>query len=94
MVAGFGLNVNFMDDVSIIGEIYPVLDRDSASGNLEKYIGEENAFAFGIKLDTYGHQFLFLLINSDDIGLRRTSLGAAKDSHLRFGFNIQRKLEW
>lgn len=94
IILGTGLMLEIFDDVSILAEYYPVMDRDSASDDLQKYIGEEDAYAFGIKLDTYGHQFLFLLTNSDDIGLRRVSLGAQKDSYLRFGFNIQRRLEW
>jgi hypothetical protein len=94
VILGAGLMVEVIDDLSFIAEYYPVLDRDSVSGNLTKYIGAEDAYAVGIKLDTYGHQFVFLLTNSDDIGLRRVSLGVPEDSHLRFGFNIQRRLDW
>ncbi len=94
MILGAGLLINVMDDVGFIAEYYPVMDRNSAGEKLQKYIGEEDAYALGFKLDTYGHQFMFMLTNSDDIGLRRVSLGVPKDSHLRFGFNIQRRLEW
>jgi len=93
-VLAFGMNVKILDNLSLLGEYYPVLDRDSASEKLAQYIGVEDAFAFGLKFDTYGHQFNFLLANTDDIGLRRCSLGAEKDAHLRLGFNIQRRLEW
>jgi len=91
---GLGLKIGIVDNIGLIGEYYPVLDRNSASAKLGKYIGEEDAFAFGIKLDTYGHHFIIMLSNTDDIGLRGVSLGTIKDSHLRFGFNIQRKFVW
>jgi len=94
LILGLGLMINIVDDVSLIGEYYPVLDRDSASEDLQKYIGAEDAYAIGIKLDTYGHQFSFLLSNSDNVGLRRVSLGVPEDPYLRLGFNIQRRLEW
>jgi Membrane bound beta barrel domain (DUF5777) len=93
LVPGLGFTFMITDDISLLGEYYPVLDRDSASDKLAQYIGAEDAFAFGVKLDTYAHQFIFLLSNSDDVGFRRVSLGAEKDSFLRLGFNIQRRLE-
>ncbi|MDA3812631.1 MAG: DUF5777 family beta-barrel protein [Candidatus Cloacimonetes bacterium] len=93
LVLGFGLMIKIVDNISLLGEYYPVLDRDSTSEKLAQYIGDEDAFAFGLKFDTYGHQFIFLLTNTDDVGLRRTSLGTAQDSHLRLGFNIQRRLD-
>jgi len=94
LVIGFGMHVKIVDNINLLGEYYPVLDRDIADEKLSQYIGEEDAFAFGLKFDTYGHQFIFLLTNSDDIGLRRVSLGSTENSHLRLGFNIQRRLEW
>jgi len=94
LILGFGMTIKIIDSMSLLGEYYPVLDRESASEKLAQYIGEEDAFALGLKFDTYGHQFIFLLSNSDDVGLRRTSLGATEDSHLRLGFNIQRRLDW
>jgi len=86
--------IKIVDNISLLGEYYPVLDRDTASEKLSQYIGDEDTFTFGLKFNTYGHQFIFLLANSDDIGLRGNSLGTAQDSHLHFGFNIQRRLEW
>ncbi|MCF7918498.1 MAG: DUF5777 family beta-barrel protein [Candidatus Cloacimonetes bacterium] len=93
-VPGFGFSVKLIDSVSLLGEYYPVLDRNSAGKELTQYIGEEDAFAIGLKFDTYGHQFTFLLSNTDDVGLRRVSLGADKDSYLKLGFNIQRRMEY
>jgi len=94
IVIGLGLNVILFDNISLLGEYYPILDRDSASDELNNYIGEEDALAFALKYDTYGHQFVFLLAKTDDIGLRRCSLGTMQDAHWRLGFNIQRRLEW
>ncbi|MCF7793299.1 MAG: DUF5777 family beta-barrel protein [Candidatus Cloacimonetes bacterium] len=93
-VLGAGLTVRILDNMSLLFEYYPVLDRDSASDELAFYLGEEDAYSFAIKFDTYGHQFTFLLSNTDNIGIRRCSLGAEKDSYLHLGFNIQRRLEW
>ncbi|MBT5421064.1 MAG: hypothetical protein HOK80_09240 [Candidatus Cloacimonetes bacterium] len=91
---GAGITIKIVDNISILAEYYPVLDRESAGDELAQYIGEEDAYGLGLKFDTYGHQFIFLLSNTDDIGLRRVSLGADSDSYLRLGFNIQRRLEW
>jgi len=93
VVLGLGITAKITAAISIIGEYYPVLDRESAGEKLIRYIGDDDVFALGLKFDTYGHQFIFLLTNSDDIGLRRLSLGKANGSHLRLGFNIQRRLE-
>ncbi|MDP8211407.1 MAG: DUF5777 family beta-barrel protein [Candidatus Stygibacter australis] len=92
-VLGLGFALELVDNISLLGEYYPVLDRDTADARLAQYIGAEDAYAFGIKLDTYAHQFIFLLSNSDDVGFRRVSFGVDKDSYLRLGFNIQRRLE-
>ncbi|MCF7857739.1 MAG: DUF5777 family beta-barrel protein [Candidatus Cloacimonetes bacterium] len=92
-VLGCGIAVKIVNDISLLAEYYPVLDRNSADFELSHYIGTEDAFAFGFRFDTYGHQFTFLLANTDDIGLRRVSLGTRQNSYLRLGFNIQRKME-
>lgn len=94
LILGFGMTIKIVDSISLLGEYYPVLDRDSATEKLTHYIGDEDAFAFGVKFDTYGHQFIFLLTNTDNTGLRRASLGTTQDSYLRLGFNIQRRMEW
>ncbi len=94
IIFGIGTQVELVDDLYFLAEYIPVLDRDSADGKLEKYIGEEDAISLGLRIDTYGHKFLFLLSNSDDIGIRRTSLGVQKDTFWRFGFNIQRRFDW
>jgi hypothetical protein len=78
---GFGLDVNILDNLSIIGEYFPLLDDDE----------QVDCFACGFRIQTYGHRFMFLLGNSSEIGTRRLMLGTdARD--LCFGFNIQRLL--
>jgi len=89
-VFGLGFAAEIREKLFFIAEYFPVLDRDDASGKLAQYIGKEDSFAFGIKLDTYGHHFKFQLSNSTEFGLRRNSLGSPVD-YLMFGFNLERR---
>jgi hypothetical protein len=97
-VLGLGITFNLFEDfglferISLIGEYYPVLDRKDTNDKLSQYIGSDNAMAFGIKLDTYGHRFILMIGNSDDFHLRHTALGVADNSYWRLGFNIERIL--
>ena len=86
---GFGARVNVLETVSIQGEYYPVISRDDADP--DSPLGPENAFAFGVEIQTYGHHFVLMVGNSWDIGTRRLMLGAYSRD-LYFGFNIQRLL--
>ncbi|MCK4416546.1 MAG: hypothetical protein KAV99_00070, partial [Candidatus Latescibacteria bacterium] len=78
---GFGIDVGIFEDLSIIGEYFPLLDDDE----------QVDYFAFGFRIWTYGHRFIFLLGNSSEIGTRRLMLGT-NNRDLYFGFNIQRLL--
>jgi hypothetical protein len=49
----------------------------------------ENTFSFGLKYNTWGHQFKLLFTNSTGIGSRLASAGAI-DNKVRVGFSIQR----
>jgi len=89
-IYGLGLAAEISDNLFFITEFFPVLDRADASGKLSQYIGKEDVFAFGVKLDTYGHHFKFQLSNSTEFGLRRNSLGSPVD-FLMFGFNLERR---
>lgn len=89
-VLGLGLAAGIVENVYFITEYFPVFDRAEASGRLANYLGKEDAFAFGLKLDTYGHHFKFQLSNSSEFGLRRNSLGTPAD-FLMFGFNLERR---
>jgi hypothetical protein len=86
---GLGLDVGFdwefgpIEHVSFIGEYYPLLQREVP------ITGSENCFAAGIRIDTYGHQFILLVGNSWQIGNRRLMLGAPSND-VRFGLNVHR----
>ena len=86
---GFGANfivferVGTLKKVIFIGEYFP-----SKEENINK-----NCYSFGLRLETYGHHFDFLLGNSSEIGVRRLMLGTTKQEGLYFGFNIKRLID-
>lgn len=84
---GFDLEIGPIERISIIGEYYPVINRDSIIH------GPKNYFATGLKCDTYGHHFIFLVGNGSQIGARRLMLGAESNNDFYFGFNIHRILD-
>ena len=90
-INGYALHVKYFRNLSLIGEYYPVWDRNSASASLEKYIGKYDTYSFGFKYDTWGHHFLFSLGNGTQIHPATQSLGSNNGSDLHFGFNIQRR---
>jgi hypothetical protein len=85
---GVGIDIGLSEKFSLIGEYFPRLwEKD--------YIDKKmyNCFAFGLKVQTWGHHFLFMLGNSTDVGTRKMMHGSNyKD--LFFGFGIQRLLEF
>jgi len=92
-IAGVGvdLNVNnfisyltFTEQISLLGEYYPQIDK------VEGVSGKNDAYAFGVKFQTYGHHFELLATNSFNMDARTMSLGTNSDD-LHFGFNINRK---
>ena len=91
-INGYALHLNYIRNVSIIGEYYPVWDRDSASSDLERYIGKYDTFSFGVKYNTWGHHFIFSVGNGTQFHPATQSLGTNNGSDLYFGFNIQRRL--
>lgn len=86
ILLGFEVDLTLLQKVSIIGEYYPVIDRD------EEIHGAYDSFAAGIKLETYGHHFMLMVGNSFQIGPRRMMLGAGTND-LRFGFNVHRVID-
>jgi len=82
---GFNLNIGPVESVNVIGEYFPVLNRDSLV-NLNR---PKNSFAFGLKFNTYQHQFMFMVHNNWEITSRRLMLGAP-NNNLHFGFVMNR----
>jgi hypothetical protein len=91
VVSGLGIGVLALPSLTVLGEYYPVWDRNSAPSSLN--LGKHDSYALGLKLDTYGHHFMFSLGNSDAVNLRKLSTGSL-DRDLRFGFNIQRHMNF
>jgi hypothetical protein len=84
---GIGFDCAASAHLSLIGEYFPRVDRNSREGK-----SLEDCFAAGVKIQTYGHHFLFQVGNSTDIGMRRMMRGAPT-KNLMFGFGIQRLFE-
>ena len=90
---GAGLTMQILERLSFLGEYYPVLDRDQEDDVASARVGPKDCFAFGIKVQTYGHHFFLMVGNSYAIGTRRLMMGTDSND-LYFGFNIQRRLEF
>jgi hypothetical protein len=84
---GLGLDVAVTPKYSLIGEYYPRLKKDGRDGLIY------DSFAVGLKVQTYGHHFLFHVGNDTEIGTRKLMAGSAS-KYLFFGFGIQRLLEF
>lgn len=92
-IAGVGVDFNvnnfisyltFTEQMSLLAEYYPQIDK------VEGVSGKNDAYAFGVKFQTYGHHFEILASNSSNMDARTMSLGTNSDD-LHFGFNINRK---
>ena len=88
---GADLNVNnfmpfltFTEQVSLLAEYYPQIDK------VDGVSGKNDAYAYGIKFQTYGHHFEILATNASNMDARTMSLGTDSDD-VHFGFNISRK---
>jgi hypothetical protein len=86
--AGLGLgiaafeNLGIVRKLSVIGEYFPT------TGGTES----EKSFAFGLRVETYGHHFDLILHNNWGMGVRRLMSGTTITEGLHFGFNIKRLL--
>ena len=89
-ISGAALHVKLNEDAALVGEYYPVWDRDSASPELKARMGKHDSWAAGFKYSTWGHNFLFSLSNSWQNHPATMSLGT-DSSDLFLGFNIQRR---
>lgn len=91
LVTGCGMQVKLTDKLTLLGEYYPVLDRNSAADVVQQYIGKYDAYSVALKMDTYGHHFIFSVGNGSGMNTRIQSLGT-DSGKLHLGFNIQRRL--
>jgi len=82
---GFGLSLGLGENTALIGEYFPVVERDED----DPLILPEDSFSFGVRRTTWGHQFVFCLGNSTGIGPRGQLNGAATND-LALGFTIRR----
>jgi len=82
---GLGLNIFLFKKMSFNVEFYPMNDTEKTMS--------KNSFAFGFKILTYGHHFIFLVGNNYEMGPRRLMKGAGSND-LYLGFNIHRLLEF
>lgn len=75
-----------MQKLALLGEYYPT-----------KLENSDNCYSFGIRVETYGHNFDFLLSNNSISGVRRLMLGNPKiigiDRGLYLGFNLKRLID-
>ena len=88
--SGFGLMIPVLDYLSLGAEYYPVWDRESATASTQAALGSSDVYLFGIKLDTYGHHFLFSLSNGYGLNPAVQSMGTG-NTDLYLGFQIQRR---
>lgn len=76
----FNVTLGPIESISLTGEYFPMLDKEN--NNIK------NSMAFGIKINTFMHQFMLLVQNSSVIGPRRMMLGAPNnDFHIGFVMN-------
>ncbi|MDD5673306.1 MAG: DUF5777 family beta-barrel protein [Chitinivibrionales bacterium] len=83
---GTGLDIVLMPNLDLLGEYYPVIgkrDTLQETGNVVNYIQG------AIKVTVGGHQFMFMVGNFYDIGMRRLMAGAPSN-RIYYGFNIFR----
>jgi hypothetical protein len=90
---GFGVDLNvrnfipwltFTENMSLMGEYYPQIDK------VDEISGKNDSYAFGVKFQTFAHHFEILLTNSFANDVRGMSLGTDSEE-LHLGFNINRK---
>jgi hypothetical protein len=91
LIDGVGMQIGLTESLTLLGEYYPVLDRNSADPAVAQYLGKNDAYAIALKADTYGHHFIFSFGNSASMNPRLQSLGTDSNK-VHFGFNIQRRL--
>lgn len=85
--AGLGISVlvlekkGLLQKIRVLGEYFPTA-----------YDDQKRCFTFGVRLQTFGHNFDFIFGNNSEIGMRRLMSGTGTEDGIYFGFNIKRRL--
>jgi hypothetical protein len=88
--AGLGCTVTLTDMVGVYGAWFALWDRSAEpSLQVQGPTSLHNPWLFGVKLTTYGHQFLLYAGNTVENGPRHLMQGTV-DNKLRLGFIIKR----
>lgn len=87
---GIGAGVRLISSFTVLGEYYPDLKEDKATDDLQNSLRKKDSYSFGVKLDTYGHEFMFMLGNNEDMNLRQILHGSL-NSDLKLGFTVKRR---
>jgi hypothetical protein len=90
MGLGIGAGIRLFSSLTVLGEYYPDLKEDKATDDLQNSLRKKDSYSFGVKFDTYGHEFMFMLGNNEDMNLRQILHGSL-NSDLKFGFNVKRR---
>jgi len=83
---GVGFNFKLSPEANLLYEYFPASDP--------KNLNLKPSFAAGFKWVTYGHHFIFIFTNNNNVGIRQLIQGTSTPNELFFGFNILRLLAW
>jgi hypothetical protein len=67
---GLGASYEIFKHIRVLAEYFPVFNETGSTA-----AGTTGCYSFGVKIDTFGHQFMFTAGNSSQIGTRRMMLG-------------------
>jgi hypothetical protein len=90
---GLGLDVKLAEAFDVFGTYYPMVDKPNDTTSGLPPAPTTNAFAFGVKITTAGHQFFLYSSNTTEVGTRLLMRGAP-DNRLKIGFMIKRLFVW
>jgi hypothetical protein len=79
---GFGLDILASGRISLFGEYFPVAGREESDG-------DEDAFSFGARYSTWGHQFVLGFTNSYGVGIL-DQLTGTDSNDMRVAFTVKR----
>lgn len=83
LILAIPLNYSYSEEFGIFGEYYPCIDNFSSS-----------VYIAGIFARTWGHQFIFSVTNSSEMGMRRMISGAALPDEMYLSIALRRELKF